>query len=199
MTLLRTLLFLGAAGMLAACDETTTSTASSTTPAPATPSTAQVPVSQAPDTPVAEARVIQANTVTVDTSAFSGIEGREISLPPEQVASDLRTAVAQRLSANGTVMANVTLRLKRVVLTSPGSAFAFGGPSAIEAEIVATDASTGAVLFGPELVRGRSETVRLPGVIGAATSPSVERDYDQTVAGFAVAVQSTLNPPDDAT
>ncbi|WP_299165133.1 hypothetical protein [uncultured Tateyamaria sp.] len=193
MTLLRSLVFLGAAGMLTACDEPTAPTAAATPPA----LTANVDAAEPPV--IAAPRVIEANTVIVDTSAFTGIEGREFALPPERVAGDLRTAVARQLSSTGTVVANVTVRLKRVVLTSPGSAFAFGGPSAIEAEITATDARTGAVLFGPEPLRGTSATVRLPGVIGVATSPSAERDYDQTILGFAAAVQTTLNPPDDAT
>ncbi|WP_299047989.1 hypothetical protein [uncultured Tateyamaria sp.] len=150
-------------------------------------------------TPQSQSRVspadIVANVVRVDTSAFTGIEGRNLDISAAQIASDIGRALGRRMGSGGPSNANIDVRLGTVRLTSPASAFAFGGPSAIEAEVVVTDASTGAVLFGPEQVRGTSEFLRLPGVIGVATSPSPERDYDQTVQGFAAAVTLAIRRP----
>lgn len=138
---------------------------------------------------------VAANVVRVDTSSFSGIEGRTLDVSRDKVASDISRALGSRLAASGLSNASVDVRLQRVRLTSPGSAFAFGGPSSIEAQVTARNAETGAVLFGPTAIRGTSEFVRLPGVIGAATSPTPERDYDQTVEGFAVAVSDAITGP----
>ncbi|MEM8656161.1 MAG: hypothetical protein AAGF36_15590 [Pseudomonadota bacterium] len=133
------------------------------------------------------------NTVRVDTASFSGIEGRDLTVPPRQIASDIMRALNTRMDGTGPSNAVIDVRLDKVELTSPGSAFAFGGPSAIEARVTVTDAESGALLFGPRNIRGTSETVRLPGVIGVATSPTPERDYDQTVQGFAAAVHSAIS------
>ncbi|WP_299552016.1 hypothetical protein [uncultured Tateyamaria sp.] len=138
---------------------------------------------------------IVANVVRVDTSSFIGVEGRTLDIPPEKIASDIMRALGRRMGAGGPSNANIDIALQRVRLTSPGSAFAFGGPSSIKAEVAVTDAQTGTLLFGPEVVLGTSEFVRLPGVIGVATSPSPERDYDQTVEGFAVAVTAAIKGP----
>ena len=138
---------------------------------------------------------IVANVVRVDTSSFSGIEGRDFDLSPAEIASDIGRALGRRMGGGGPSNANIDVRLKKVQLTSPVAAFAFGGPSAIEAEVTVTDASTGAILFGPESVRGTSEFLRLPGVIGVATSPTPEQDYRQTVQGFAAAVTQAIRGP----
>lgn len=138
---------------------------------------------------------IVANVVRVDTSSFGGIEGRTLDIPTAKIASDIGRALGRRMGNGGPSNANIDVRLLSVRLTSPASAFAFGGPSAIEAEVTVSDAATGDVLFGPEQVRGTSEFLRLPGVIGVATSPSPERDYDQTVQGFAAAVAQAIRGP----
>ena len=139
---------------------------------------------------------IVANVVRVDTSAFSGIEGRDLVVSREKVAKDISRAIGRRMDGRGPSNANIDVRLNSVRLTSPGSAFAFGGPSSIEARVTVTDVDTGEILFGPEVIRGTSEFVRLPGVIGVATSPTPERDYEQTVEGFSVAVRAAINGTD---
>ncbi|WP_299686313.1 hypothetical protein [uncultured Tateyamaria sp.] len=146
------------------------------------------------DSPEAQAP-IAANTVRVDVSGFAAVEGRTVALSPARVGQDIAQALAQQLrqTADGAVIADITLDLTSVRLTSRGAAFAFGGPSRIAGILTAHDARTGAVMFGPTPVVGTSETLRLPGVIGVATSPSPTDDYRQTVLGFAVAVQRLLN------
>lgn len=138
---------------------------------------------------------IAAHTVKVDVSEFAAIEGRVVTMSPDEVGQDIATALAEQLAEAPTdaVQADIALALTSVRLTSRGAAFAFGGPSRIEGLLTVIEAKTGAVLFGPETVVGTSETVRLPGVIGVATSPSAANDYRQTVAGFAIAVQRVLN------
>ncbi|WP_299612736.1 hypothetical protein [uncultured Tateyamaria sp.] len=136
---------------------------------------------------------IVANEVRVDTSSFAGVEGRTLDISREKIASDIGRALGRRMGDGGPSNANIDVRLQSVRLTSPGAAFAFGGPSSIEAEVTVTDAVSGAILFGPEDIKGTSEFLRLPGVIGVATSPTPERDYDQTVEGFSVAVKSAIS------
>ncbi|MEO0503294.1 MAG: hypothetical protein AAFZ14_08210 [Pseudomonadota bacterium] len=138
---------------------------------------------------------IAAHVVTVDVSRFAAIEGRTVAISPDEVGEDIATALTDTMAdASGdAVLADIGLVLTSVRLTSPGAAFAFGGPSRIEGTMTVTDVETGDVLFGPETVVGTSETLRLPGVIGVATSPSPADDYRQTVDGFAIAVQRVLN------
>lgn len=163
----------GIALTLAACDEAATSVTSTDTPG----------------------RAIVANVVAVDITDFIGIRGRALERAPLEVANDITVAVQDVFSGPGVANANIALRLKDVLLTSPGSAFAFGGPSSIVADVTVRDAQTGDVIFGPQEVRGTSATLRVPGLIGVATSPSATRDYDQTVAGFAAALQTQLSAP----
>lgn len=145
------------------------------------------------------APAIIANSVKVDVSRFTGIEGRDLALSPEAVAQDVTAALSRALSG-GTAAGNadVTLQLTSVRLTSPVSAAAFGGPSRISGILTVTDAEDGSVIFGPETVDGSSKTVRIPGAIGVVTSPSAENDYRQTVDGFAASVADLLNPSQGA-
>ena len=171
--LARLIALFGIALTLSACDEGAGPPASTATPV----------------------RALVANVVSVDITDFTGIRGRVIERAPLEVANDITVAVQDVFSGPGAANANIALRLKDVLLPSPGSAFAFGGPSSIRADVTVTDAQTGAVIFGPEEVRGTSATLRVPGLIGVATSPSASRDYAQTVAGFAVALETALSAP----
>ncbi|WP_415921746.1 hypothetical protein [Tateyamaria sp. SN6-1] len=151
---------------------------------------------QAP--PSAEQRRVVANVVTVDMSTFVGIEGRQIDKSADQVAGDVSRALTNRLAATGAAKptADVDIQLSSVRLTSRGAAFAFGGPSRVIGVVTVRDVQDGTVVFGPRRVEAASSTLRLPGVVGVATSPSVEDDYRQSIAGFAAAVEQLLNGPE---
>ena len=139
---------------------------------------------------------IVANSISLDLSSFGGVEGRALTLTNEQIAQDISNALRTALASNGEPPnADINLELTAVELTSRGAAFALGGPSRIRGVLTVTDVQTGAVLFGPELFEGNSETLRLPGLIGVATSPSTDADYLQTIDGFAAAVAQELNGP----
>ncbi|WP_299288642.1 hypothetical protein [uncultured Tateyamaria sp.] len=133
--------------------------------------------------------------VTVDVASFTGVTGREIAVPPAQVAADVKAALEASLARPGPQTADLLIQLTSVQLTSRGSAAAFGGNSRMTAVLSVRDAATGDVLIAPTQITGFSEFVRVPGVIGAATSPSPESDYRQTVDGFAESVRNQLYGP----
>jgi hypothetical protein len=144
-----------------------------------------------------ESLVVQ--NVTVDVSGLSGITGRNITVPPEQIGQDVKVALEKALSRTGTQNADLAISLTAVKLTSRGSAAAFGGNSRITAILTVTDTDTKAVLVPPTEVTGYSQVVRVPGVIGVATSPTAANDYRQTVDGFALSVRDQIYGPPAAT
>ncbi|WP_299146877.1 hypothetical protein [uncultured Tateyamaria sp.] len=137
--------------------------------------------------------------VTVDSTSFTGVSGREISVPTAQVVADVQGALETALARPGEQTADVLVQLTSVKLTSPGSAAAFGGNSRITAVLSVRDVNTGEVLIPPTQITGFSEFTRVPGVIGAATSPSAGNDYRQTVDGFAASVRNQIYGPASGT
>jgi len=131
-------------------------------------------------------------TISVDVSAFQGVTGREIEVPKRQIADDIKTALKATLARPGASNADLSVTLKTVRLTSPARAAAFGGNSRIIALLQVVDSVTGAILIPSTEITGFSETTRIPGVLGAATSPSAANDYVQTVDGFAASVRNQL-------
>ena len=148
----------------------------------------------APSAQAAGPAAVVARSVTVDTSGFAGIEGRDFVRSPATVGADLTRALERDLSRSGVAgTADVTFELSSVRLTSPVGAATFAGASRISGVLTVRDSETGAVIFGPEAVEGTSETLRIPGAIGVVTSPTAEADYQQTVDGFAADINDLLN------
>ena len=137
-------------------------------------------------------------SVTVDVSALQkGITGRESDKTPAQVKADVEQALRATLLGPDARRGNaeVLVQITSVRLVSPGQKFALGslgGASAITGVITVTGAGSGSVLLAPTEVSASSEELRLGGVIGALTTPSVEKDYADTVAGFANNVKTRL-------
>ena len=136
--------------------------------------------------------------ISVDVSALSGVTGRQIDVPAEQIGADVKAALEKALARPGPGNADLAVVVQSVKLTSPGAAAAFGGNSKISVLMTITDAKTGDVLLPTREVRGYSDVLRLPGVIGVATSPSRENDYRQTVDGFAQSVKEQIYGDDAA-
>ena len=131
-------------------------------------------------------------SVDIDVSQFAGLKGREFKLPPEQVAADIERELRAVLTRSGAPNADLKLVVTDFRLVSPGQAFALGGQSSITGMLSVVDRATGAVIVPPTKVVGLSEQLRLGGVIGAVTSPAADKDYRQTLRGFAASIHQQL-------
>ena len=131
-------------------------------------------------------------SIDIDTSQFAGLKGREFQLPPEQVAADIERELRAVLTRPGAANADIKLVVSNFRLVSPGQAFALGGQSAITGTLTVVDQATGAEIVPPTEVVGISEQLRLGGVIGAVTSPAADKDYRQTLRGFAASIHQQL-------
>lgn len=138
------------------------------------------------------AQTLVVGNIDVDMSQFAGVRGREFPVPPEQVAADITQALRAVLDRPGTPNADVKLVVQQVALASAGQAFVLGGQSQIAGTLTVTDRSTGQVVVPPTQVTGISEQVRLGGVVGALTTPAAEKDYRQTLRGFAASIHQQL-------
>lgn len=132
--------------------------------------------------------------VTADSAT---VGGREISVPGRQIEEDVRGQVfAQlRMVANGSRPVIVEIDVARVQLVSPAQALVIGSVSTITGVAQVIDANTGEIILEPTEVKGSSDQV-IPtgGLIGAALKAGTppEKDYQQTIAGFAFDVRRKL-------
>ena len=139
---------------------------------------------------------INVRAVSVDVSSLAqAVEGREISVSKAQLQRDLTAALtkslAQASDPNGTPV-QVAVQVSKVQLTSPLRAAVAAGPSFVEGFVSVMALGGDAVVMAPTALKGSSEAVRLPGTIGIVTSPSAEKDYRQTLDGFAETVKKAL-------
>ncbi len=140
----------------------------------------------------AQSRALVVGTIDIDMSRFQGVTGREFKLSPAQVEADVRKALRAVLARPGNANADIKLVLDRVRLVSPGQAFAVGGQSSITGTLSVVGRANNTAIVPPTEVSGISEQVRLGGVIGAVTSPTADKDYQQTLRGFAASVHKQL-------
>ena len=130
--------------------------------------------------------------IDVDMSMFEGMKGREFTVPPEQIAADIAGELRAVLDRPGAPNASLDLRVSTLRLVSPGQAFALGGQSQIQGVLTVVDDATGDAIVPATAVVGISEQIRLGGVIGAVTSPAADKDYRQTLRGFAASIHQQL-------
>ena len=139
----------------------------------------------------AQAATIVPGNIVVDTSAISGIEGRELVVAPAQINADLTGALKTALKRPGAPNADVYVTVKKVQLVSRGASVAFA-QSNIQAVLQVRNRAGGADIIAPTEITGLSEQFRLGGVIGVVTAPTAEQDYQQTIRGFAASVGDRL-------
>jgi hypothetical protein len=138
------------------------------------------------------ASTINVRNVVVDTSQIKGLSGgREYQVSPEKINSDLTAALRQFMNASPTGNTDVAVTVTKVKLVSPGEALLLGGNSFITGIIKVQGADGSEVLPATEIF-GSSQMARLGGLIGAATSPSPQKDYLDTVTGFATSARDRL-------
>ncbi len=135
-------------------------------------------------------------TITVDTSAITGVAGRKMAfdVPPAQINADLTQALQRKLRAIPQGNADVKVTVTEVRLMSRMQEMMLGGASYVKGTLTVTDAATGRQIVLPTKVFATSQRVRVGGPIGAAVAPSAENDYHQTIEGFAQNVLVRLSP-----
>ena len=143
-----------------------------------------------------DAGALNVRAVTLDVSELqSGVEGRNTTVTMAQVKRDLETALSASLAQSsdpaGTPV-RVTVEVSEVHLTSRVSAAVAGGASFVEGLVSVSELETDRQVLAPTTIKGSSETLRLPGVIGIVTSPSAENDYLETISGFTETVKNAL-------
>ena len=131
--------------------------------------------------------------VTIDMSDFEGVEGRELSRTEDEIAADVGNAVATALAEKSDpsgAAATVEIALKRIELANPVSrAVAQSSNIRADVSVVTEDAVR---IVPMQAVVGNSDGIRLAGTLGVLTTPGVDKDYSDTVAGFAMTLQQLL-------
>ncbi|MEM9318905.1 MAG: hypothetical protein AAGA70_07840 [Pseudomonadota bacterium] len=134
-------------------------------------------------------------SVNVSATAETGIVGRQFARSPEEIVSDVEAAVAtallERSDAAGTPV-EVDIALGPVDLTNIAER-ALAQASSVTAIVSVTTVDGAAVLPSQEIVSS-ARGLRLPGVAGAISTPTVAQDYSNTITGFAVTLGNAIFP-----
>jgi len=140
------------------------------------------------ETPADQSLNVVAVNVTI--SNFTGVTGRELSVSPAQVQSDVKAALESQLidaNSSGSVPATVVVDLKSVQLVSVVQSVSIGGASKVNATVSVVDAQGQALLAA-------SDTIGLDrfvpgGLIGVANSKKTDREYATALQKFAQSVK----------
>ncbi|MEP5732616.1 MAG: hypothetical protein ABJL67_24965 [Sulfitobacter sp.] len=140
---------------------------------------------------------LQVVDVSVDVAQLEKVRGRQNSIAPSRVQSDVRNTLLAYLKEGspGTRAVDADVVITSVNLVSPGQSLVVGGTSNIQGTLTVTDATTGEVILETTEVAGAAEGgYPLGGLIGAAVKASVtpEDDYKSTVVGFSKSVRKSL-------
>ena len=142
-----------------------------------------------------DSSVLNIRSVSVDTSNMeSAVTGREIALTTTQLDTDLTAALTAQLSAASDpsgVASDVIVVVESVDL-APVINRAAGATSSITAVVTVTEEGTGRVIVPSAQLTGNTDSIRGAGVIGIATTRTVEQDYRGTLSGFASTVREAL-------
>jgi hypothetical protein len=146
-----------------------------------------------------DASALNVVSVSVETAGMDvAVTGRQSAVTKEQLDADLTAAVtaelAQGSDATGTP-AEVTVVVQSVKLAPPAARIV-AATSTISGTVSVTEQKTGRVIVPPTAVTGNSKSLRAVGVIGLATTQTVENDYRGTIAGFAATVRKALFGPE---
>ena len=99
----------------------------------------------------------------------------------------------QRFAAqSGAVQGDLVVDVKEVNLVARGLSALAPVQSSSKVVLSVTERGTGRVIVAPTEITAFSAQLRGSGIIGAATAPSVEKDYNATLTGLANAVEKRL-------
>jgi len=136
------------------------------------------------DTETAQNMVVR--QISVDTSAISGVTGRQIAKSPATIDADLTAALRQSLAPlRPTGSVDVSVQVLKLRLFAPQEEIFIGGTWHIQALVRVTDVKTGRDVMSPLRLLAASDTMRISGPLGPLLSPPAEKDYAQTIDGFA--------------
>ncbi len=134
------------------------------------------------------------NSVSVETSSLTkAVKGRPNAITTTQLADDATRVLTKRFAAqSGTVKGDLVVEVKEVNLVARGLSALAPVQSSSKVVLSVTERGTGKVIVAPTEITAFSAQVRGGGIIGAATAPSVEKDYNATLRGLADAVEKRL-------
>ncbi len=133
------------------------------------------------------------NVAAVEVSVAGPIVGRRAGVTADRLARDLDATLTDALArASDPEGRPVTVEVDVIeARLAPPIERVAAGTSRIRARVTVTGAD-GTIVVPPTEITGNSDTIRLVGVLGVATTPSVENDYRGTVRGFAKTVRDAL-------
>jgi hypothetical protein len=134
-------------------------------------------------------------SVVVETDALSGVSGRAFSRSNAQIGADIQAAAQTALRSGSDpdgLPSEVRIDVTEVTLANAVDR-AVAQASLIRADLTVIGQG-GSIIVPTQEVVGTSEGLRLGGTIGALTTPGVNKDYSDTVAGFAATLKSLLFP-----
>jgi hypothetical protein len=122
-------------------------------------------------------------SIKVDASGIKPIGGGRET----QIETDLKAALTAQMikPGQGKGNADVLVTVTEIFLVSRGQSFALGGNSHMTGTLTVTEAGSGKVILAPTVVGGGNANLRLGGVLGALTAPMPDKDYADTLTGFA--------------
>ena len=134
------------------------------------------------------------SSVRVETSSLTkAVKGRPNAITTAQLANDATRVLRQRFAAqSGAVQGDLVVDVKEVNLVARGLSALAPVQSSSKVVLSVTERGTGRVIVAPTEITAFSAQLRGSGIIGAATAPSVEKDYNATLTGLANAVEKRL-------
>ncbi|UWR22957.1 hypothetical protein [Sulfitobacter sp. S190] len=134
-------------------------------------------------------------SVSVDTDTMAqAVSGRASTVTKAQLDDDLTAALGAELAKASTpdgTPVTVAVTLTSVDLAPPVTRVAAAASSAT-GTVTVTEVGTDRTVVPATTLTGTSNSLRAPGVIGLATTQSVENDYRGTLSGFASTVRKAL-------
>ena len=130
--------------------------------------------------------------VIVSLDNMEPVSGRSFNRSKAQFQQELRVAVWDVLRASSNpegTPATVMLDVKNMSLSNIAMR-TLGQLSSITADLTVT--SEAGVIVPRQTVVGESDGIRLAGTFGAVTVPGLDKDYSQTVYGFAYTIEDLL-------
>ncbi|MBW6418155.1 hypothetical protein [Celeribacter sp. PS-C1] len=140
------------------------------------------------------AQGLSIRNISYSTANLKSMSVRNLPITKEQLVADLDVAIrrelAPHLARNGN--ADMQIDLTRVLLKGPELSLVAGGQSFIDAKVSVTRVSDGTPILAPKVFSGMDDEMRWGGIIGAMSAPPAVKDYNDTVAGFAVMLRKAL-------